>query len=67
MHWINLKKQEPPIGEWVLILTDGGGTFTVRRIAKRFSNDSKDWMLPYYMRQDAKITHWMPLPKPPEE
>lgn len=73
MKWININDKKPIVGEWVLILftgklTDpdykilGGGIAQARLISEK-----GDWMLPYWIEDDAKITHWMELPEWPED
>lgn len=69
MKWISLNKESPPIGEWILVLTDGKGIYQSRKIYNRFPLDyhPNDWFLPAYLRDDCVFTHWMLLPPFPEE
>lgn len=70
-EWISVKEKVPENREWVLIIgefTEGG--FCVPHIAEF---DSGVWRVDRYVGFDyekligAKVTHWMPLPEPPEE
>jgi|HubBroStandDraft_3_1064219.scaffolds.fasta_scaffold04924_5 hypothetical protein len=65
MQWISLKKQTPPIGEWILALTEGGGIYESRYLGE--TKDNIGWMVPWYLQEDVKFTHWMPLPEKPNE
>jgi|BogFormECP03_OM2_1039629.scaffolds.fasta_scaffold00002_31 hypothetical protein len=69
MEWISLKDRMPTLGDWVLGLTHGRGIYEIRRVASINPNGYSrlDWGLPYYVKEDAIFTHWMPLPQPPVE
>lgn len=71
MKWINVKDRLPRDLIPVLVLSDG----TVRRIMAYISNPGEEkWYNEYgefiykkYHTEFDLITHWMPLPLPPEE
>ena len=77
MEWISLHKELPPIGKWILGLTNasqgnykwGGGIYQLRRIGEKSQSgyERTDWMIPAYVREDAIFTHWMDLPDYPKE
>ena len=65
-QWISVKERLPEIGEWVLI----NGSEVCQRVAPPSS--SWDWEFAWAtdrhsFYEPTDITHWMPLPKPPEE
>ena len=76
MKWIDIEFELPEVGETVLVT--GNGFFnnyesSVQRwervIDPAHKDDKPHWfgtreMEPY---MDFKITHWMPLPKPPKK
>ena len=66
--WIDILKEEPPAGQGVLIaLSTGLITIGYRKLKK----NSHDWQIFGSMEflglcQDDFVTHWMPLPEPPD-
>lgn len=54
-EWISVKEQLPKAGNYVVVALENG-LFLVSLIRK----DTGRWATA------ADITHWMPLPKPPE-
>lgn len=69
MEWINVDHKLPPISTWVLGLSQARGIYEVRRSGSSVEIGYKrtDWVLPHYMNEFMPITHWMPLPKVPDE
>lgn len=78
--WISVEERFPPIDKEVLVFAVGlpewgfeGKTTTAiaYRFMYRFWNGGKEyeqWSTPWeHFHKDYKITHWMPLPEPPEE
>ena len=69
MEWINVKDKLPPEEENV-ILFDGSivfaGNFHVVHNEPYWGNQGCDGICYGWYEKDA-VTHWMPLPKPPEE
>jgi Protein of unknown function (DUF551) len=54
--WINVEDELPELGQSVLIWTDSG--ICIANMCNKTTAENKSiW----------KVTHWMPLPKPPEE
>lgn len=63
-EWISVKDRLPEKGERVLC-TDGHGVFEQYRIERNEIHG--EWQrcgLPALLQ---RVTHWMPLPKPPKE
>lgn len=60
-QWISVEDKWPQNGEWILVyLSDGNmicGSYY----------DAMGFALDYYYEDMGQITHWMPLPEPPEE
>jgi len=61
--WISVKDALPPIGRKVLItFNDNGGSIVdAAWLCSNFEWDVENWLV-----SNDLITHWMPLPKPPE-
>jgi hypothetical protein len=57
-QWISVKERLPEIGEIVLVISTEGLQSVAEYRGKHFI-DADGWRLP-------KITHWQPLPEPPE-
>ena len=69
-EWISVKDRLPEYGRAVLISIKG----TVQHVTFSLdgADDTPDWFEPYWFDHDDelkiwwnKVTHWMPLPKPP--
>jgi hypothetical protein len=69
MKWISLDEEMPRLSTWILGYTNGGGIYVIRRVSETNINGylRTDWMIPAYVRDDARFTHWMPIPAAPEE
>ena len=71
MEWISVKDKLPPHGdELVLIVVNGKGKNLTFRNAVEIANyTSKDgWILETFPElENMQVTHWMPLPEPPQE
>lgn len=61
--WISVKEKLPEPGKEVLVLA-GDVEYPLYDIAYRGPGRNHKWMV--YGGTEAKITHWMPLPEPPE-
>ena len=58
MSWISVKDELPPEGEHILVYDDGVGTgFFLPRDLSAIASGDPAW---------SKLTHWQPLPEPPE-
>lgn len=75
-HWISVKDRLPNPNEKVIVYNaENDGTFFARRLVSRFewwdsvTKEYINWRwLPYGYTNImlASVTHWMPLPEPPE-
>jgi hypothetical protein len=66
MEWISTKERLPELNTKVLVFKKNGGLFQM----EYFSIDGAEffwWGFGEWHNQTRQITHWMPLPKPPEK
>ncbi len=61
-EWIKVSERLPVVGEDVLIFDS---STNLSFIAWR--NSVEKWLVGTVYAESAKVTHWMPLPAPPEE
>lgn len=65
-QWISVEDEKPDIGQYVLVYHKDGNMQCAQY--SRSGYDDRDlWGLDYYYEGQKEITHWMPLPEPPEE
>ena len=57
--WISVEERLPRCGERVLVTNDGSVWEAYLSISHKWVRQEFVWA--------AKVTHWMPLPEPPEE
>ena len=65
-EWISMKKKRPAVGDHVIAT----GIIHVQRTSAGVAKyqGRKGWLsTDGALKASAKITHWMPLPDPPEE
>lgn len=62
-EWIQVKDALPPMGKKVLVAfhDSGGSVVDAAWLCSNFEWDVANWEVP-----NSLITHWMPLPQPPE-
>lgn len=60
-RWIACSERLPEDGELVLIAHVSGSVYIADREGKYWAEDSGEWY------DDEKVTHWMPMPEPPEK
>jgi len=70
MEWIDVNDRLPPLGEWYLICggTNPSKPFTTMGFLDGVSGDDSVIWLTHNDTQDDEwenVTHWMPLPSPP--
>lgn len=69
--WISVKEQLPNDGVPVLVIVNGrykNIEFKGAYELAAYSEPDKDWILDAYPgAEDITVTHWIPLPDPPEE
>ena len=63
-EWISVDIEMPPekshgFSEWILVTTNHDGRKFVCQDKRDFHND-------YWVQSSTNVTHWMPLPSPPE-
>jgi hypothetical protein len=59
-QWIDVKQELPPDGQWVLICL-------IRTQVFVGMHNKKGWSMGLERRIIEGVTHWMPLPEPPEK
>ena len=60
-EWISVKDALPKDNEYVLVYDSNNGFYNI----DCFYNG--DWLeIHDYWTEDVKVTHWMPLPEPPD-
>ena len=69
--WISVKEQLPNDADPVLVVVYGkykNIEFKGAYELATYSEPDKDWILDAYPgAEDITVTHWIPLPDPPEE
>lgn len=60
-QWISVKERLPEVGKCVLIYSNAG------RVAEGQYTVTQNWVQFRWSAAKVNVTHWMPLPKPPEE
>ena len=67
MEWISVKNEIPEDGLRLLLYTDVPDEYGKERIGVYLGDTY--WTLmggDYYKQKSINVTHWMPLPEPPE-
>ena len=68
MEWVSVIDQLPKNKQEILCITRAGDTHISTFVLRE---DSVEWDEPYYGQEISspieKVTHWMPLPKPPKK
>lgn len=62
-RWISVEERLPEDRDWVLVWHTG---YLTAKKAKYKDNDFPIWIIDGYGDQPGEVTHWMPLPEPPE-
>ena len=62
-NWISLKSGQPPKNKWCLVYRP---EFCEIFVARYLSEDNLWYDNKGWVYGESAITHWMPLPKPPE-
>ena len=68
--WISVKDRLPEIDQIVLVVASGKPqkNITLENAIELAEYDPEGWILEMWPEwMEAKVTHWMPLPEPPEE
>lgn len=67
-QWIGVKDRMPEIGEKVLVYSKFGHVSDMT-LQRHGGQNGYDVLIfdPHGMKPGTDITHWMPLPEPPEE
>lgn len=63
--WINVKDRLPEESQLVLAVGHINGKQTQPGVVRYYGDDSW-WSSDHVIKAIAKVTHWMPLPSPPE-
>ena len=73
-EWISVEERLPEIGQIVIIyavgttvgFNKGIGRVEMSQFYRGLNNNARWNGLPGYFLKDHEITHWMPLPEPPQ-
>jgi len=66
MEWINVNKRKPRSGKLVLVYTPEKTILGGHVLIGTYWKDTKDWTVNDFERtKDLIVTHWMPIPKKP--
>ena len=65
MNWIDVDKELPDIGKWVLIRVVCGDYFNIEQGMYRGDGNWMNCWCATRNKDLYPITHWMPLPAPP--
>ena len=70
-HWISVEERLPEFDIDVLVFATGdfGSVITITSYSDHLHGfNIKGWVSPWqYFHKNYTITHWMPIPQPPEE
>ena len=65
-QWIRIEDEKPDTGQYVLVNHKDGVMQCAQYLISGY-DDRELWVLDHYYKEQGEITHWMPLPEPPEE
>lgn len=65
-QWIRAEDEKPDTGQYVLVNHKDGVMQCAQYLISGY-DDRELWVLDHYYKEQGEITHWMPLPEPPEE
>lgn len=65
-QWIRVEDEKPDTGQYVLVNHKDGVMQCAQYLISGY-DDRELWVLDHYYKEQGEITHWMPLPEPPEE
>jgi hypothetical protein len=65
MEWISVKERMPEFCEYILV-TNGKDVYEAKLRGAGFLESDRFGMSPNDLLEDG-ITHWMPLPEPPQQ
>ncbi len=71
-EWIRVEDRMPPDGEWVIVAAKDSAGKKFVECDIRWCSEDQEWQ--YFDGSDGwvgsfhdEVTHWMPIPEPPEE
>lgn len=71
MEWISMRERLPELYDWVLVSAKDYPEVPAFIATAYRNKTTKDenwyWWWFGYPSEIGKVTHWMPLPKPPED
>ena len=65
-QWVSVEDEWPDIGQYILVYHKDGVMQCAQYLISGY-DDRGLWVLDHYYEEQGEITHWMPLPEPPEE
>jgi hypothetical protein len=65
-EWINVDQQRPELGEVVLVCDYLSTFVSLARLSEEDNEYVFELMSIDKIENDSEVTHWMPLPNPPD-
>ena len=65
-QWIRVEDEKPDTGQYVLVKHKDGVMQCAQYLISGY-DDRELWVLDHYYKEQGEITHWMPLPEPPDK
>ena len=63
-EWIPVEQELPKNSDWVLVFIPGDKNIDSMMASGFYDHKYKNWEVPEY--EPCWVSHWMPLPHPPE-
>lgn len=64
-EWISVKERLPK--PFVSVLVFMPGEYSHQTVLEGFISNEGVWVSNHFLRENGEVTHWMPMPLPPDE